>query len=126
MTFAEILKQSDEFAAGLLKLGLVKGDRLGLWAPNRIEWIITMMACARIGLILVALNPFCQAPEMEYYIQKVQMKAVVCTHKHKMQNYYEVLRKFVRELEYCLSGQLKSVKVPSLEIVIVITDEDLR
>lgn len=52
-TFQEILTETDTLAAGLLSLGLERGDRLGLWAPNMAEWHITKMACARLGLILV-------------------------------------------------------------------------
>lgn len=126
LTFLELLKESDILAAGLLKLGLQKGDRLGLWAPNSIEWLITMMACARLGLVLVALNPFYQALEMEYCIKKVNMKAVLCAHKHKEQDYYEILKKIAPELNECQPGKLVSRNVPSLEVVIVITKEDLK
>jgi acyl-CoA synthetase (AMP-forming)/AMP-acid ligase II len=53
LTFAEILVQADKLAAGLTKIGLQRKDRVGLWAPNLIEWYITKLACARAGLIMV-------------------------------------------------------------------------
>jgi acyl-CoA synthetase (AMP-forming)/AMP-acid ligase II len=53
LTFAEILEQADKLAAGLTKIGLQRKDRVGLWAPNLIEWYITKLACARAGLIMV-------------------------------------------------------------------------
>lgn len=126
LTFQQILKQSDTLAAGLSKIGLQKGDRLGLWAPNIIEWHITKMACARLGLVMVALNPAYQAPEMEYCVNKVAIKAVVCAHKHKTQNYYELLERIAPELPKSEPGKLFSEKVPSLKSVVVITEEDLK
>lgn len=113
-------------AAGLLKIGLKKGDRLGLWAPNLIEWHIIKMACARLGLVMVALNPAYQAPEMEYCLNKVGIKTVICGHKHKTQNYYELLTKIAPELHKSEPGKLSSEKVPSLKSIIVITEEDLK
>lgn len=113
-------------AAGLLKIGLQRGDRLGLWAPNIFEWHITKMACARLGLVLVALNPAYQAPEMEYCLNKVGIKAVVCAHKHKTQNYYELLEKIAPELGRSEPGKLESSKAPTLKSVVVITEEDLK
>lgn len=126
ITFQEILQQSDTLAAGLSKVGLKKGDRLGLWAPNLIEWHITKMACARLGLVLVALNPAYQAPEMEYCIKKVGIKAVICAHKHKTQNYYDLLVKIAPNLNNCEPGKLHNENVPSLKTIIVITNEDLK
>lgn len=84
------------------------------------------MACARLGLVLVALNPAYQAPEIEYCIRKVEIKAILCAHKHKTQNYYELLEKVAPELTKCEPGKLVSAKVPSLKTVVVITDEDLK
>lgn len=55
-TFQDILAEADALAAGLLTLELKTGDRLGLWAPNLVEWHVTKMACARAGLILVGMN----------------------------------------------------------------------
>lgn len=126
LTFQQVLQQSDTLAAGLSKIGLEKNDRLGLWAPNIIEWHITKMACARLGLVMVALNPAYQTSEMQYCINKVGIKAVICGHKHKTQNYYELLGKIAPELYVTDPGKLNSKNVPSLETVIVITDEDLK
>lgn len=126
MTFQEALTQSDILAGGLSKIGLQRGDRLGLWAPNMLEWHVTKMACARLGLVLVALNPAYQAPEMEYCVNKVGIKAVICAHKHKTLNYYELLGRIAPELPKSEPGKLVSSKTPSLKTVVVITEEDLK
>lgn len=54
LTFQNLLDEADALAAGLLKLGITRGDRLGIWAPNMVEWYITKMACGRLGVILVS------------------------------------------------------------------------
>ena len=56
-TYEQLARRVDRFAAGLLSLGLYKGDRIGIWAPNRPEWLIAQFATARVGLILVNINP---------------------------------------------------------------------
>jgi fatty-acyl-CoA synthase len=56
-TWAQLRDESDRLAAGLLKLGFVRGDRIGIWSPNRPEWVLTQYATARIGVVLVNINP---------------------------------------------------------------------
>jgi fatty-acyl-CoA synthase len=56
-TYRELKAEVDAMAAGLLALGLVPGDRVGIWAPNRFEWVVTQFATAKAGLILVNINP---------------------------------------------------------------------
>ena len=65
-TWAELDREVDALAGGLLKLGLEKGDRVGIWSPNRPEWLVAQFATARIGLILVNLNPAYRRAELEY------------------------------------------------------------
>lgn len=54
LTYQEVLEESNKLAAGLRRLGLQKGDRIAIWAPNITEWLVTMLAAARAGLILVS------------------------------------------------------------------------
>lgn len=57
LTYAEFAAAVDRLATGLLDLGIARGDRVGIWAPNRPEWVLTQFATARIGAILVNVNP---------------------------------------------------------------------
>ncbi|XP_044268322.1 medium-chain acyl-CoA ligase ACSF2, mitochondrial isoform X2 [Tribolium madens] len=122
LTFSEILNQTDKLAAGFKELGLEKNDRVGLWAPNLIEWYIGKMACARAGLIMVGLNPAYQPPEIEYCINKVGIKAIVCADQFKSQNFYENLATVAPELEKSDPGKLKSNNIPSLQTVIIMSE----
>ncbi|XP_017877807.1 acyl-CoA synthetase family member 2, mitochondrial [Ceratina calcarata] len=91
LTFSDLIRRADRLAAGFVKLGLMKGDRLGIWAPNDVEWLITFMAAARAGLILVAINPAYQVDEVVYCLQKVSVKAVISPTNFKTQNYPRML-----------------------------------
>ncbi|XP_063922176.1 medium-chain acyl-CoA ligase ACSF2, mitochondrial-like [Zophobas morio] len=124
LTFSELLQKADKLAAAFKILNLEKNDRLGIWAPNLLEWYITMMACARAGLIAVYLNPVFEAPEIEYCINKTQIKALVCADKFKYHDHYESLLTIAPELENCEIGKMTSKKVPSLKTVIRIGEEN--
>ena len=76
-TWDELAETVDAFAAGLLSLGLKKGDRIGIWSPNRWEWLVTQFATARIGLILVNINPAYRLIELEYALNKVGCRALI-------------------------------------------------
>ena len=75
LTYAQLGDQVDMVAAALLDLGMVKGDRLGVWMPNNSEWLVMQMATARVGVILVNINPQYQAPELEYALNAVQVSS---------------------------------------------------
>ncbi|KAK2586052.1 hypothetical protein KPH14_012049 [Odynerus spinipes] len=91
LTFSDLLRRVDKFAAGLKKLGLKKGDKLGIFGPNDIEWIITFFSAARLGLVTVAINSAYQPNELAYCIQKVGVKAIVSPVEFKKRNYADML-----------------------------------
>ncbi|MDX2468222.1 MAG: AMP-binding protein, partial [Acidimicrobiia bacterium] len=66
LTYAEFAVEVDRVAKGLLALGLVPGDRIGIWSPNNAEWVLIQYATARIGAILVNINPAYRTSELEY------------------------------------------------------------
>ena len=68
-TWAELLEKVDAVAAGLARLGLAAGDRVGIWAPNGAEWVLTQLASARAGLVLVAINPAYRPGELGHALQ---------------------------------------------------------
>ena len=73
-TWAALDREVDALAHGLLELGLQKGDRVGIWSPNRYEWLLTQFATARIGIILVTINPAYRVSEVEFALNKVGCK----------------------------------------------------
>ena len=90
-TYTELKARADEFAAGLLALGLQPGDRIGIWSPNCAEWLVTQFATAKAGLILVNINPAYRLSELEYALNKVGAKALITASTFKSSNYLERL-----------------------------------
>ncbi|KAK7919422.1 hypothetical protein WMY93_010706 [Mugilogobius chulae] len=119
-TFAEFQKDVDQAAAGLLAIGLKKGDRLGMWGPNVYEWVLFQFATAKAGIILVSVNPAYQVREVEYALKKVRCNAIVCPTKFVTQKYCEMIQELCPELNSCAPGALKSKRLPDLHSVIVL------
>ncbi|KAM9258308.1 medium-chain acyl-CoA ligase ACSF2, mitochondrial [Cariama cristata] len=119
-TFAQFKEEVDHAAAGLLALGLKKGDRLGMWGPNKYEWVLMQFATAQAGIILVSVNPAYQALELEFVIRKVGCKALVFPTQFKTQKYYDILKQACPELEKSSPGGIKSKRLPDLSIVITV------
>ncbi|XP_025054944.1 acyl-CoA synthetase family member 2, mitochondrial [Alligator sinensis] len=119
-TFAQFKQDVDQASAGLLALGLKKGDRLGMWGPNMYEWVLMQFATAQAGIILVSVNPAYQAQELEFVIRKVGCKALVFPTQFKSQKYYEILKQACPELEKSKPGGIKSKRLPDLSVVITL------
>ncbi|XP_067403582.1 medium-chain acyl-CoA ligase ACSF2, mitochondrial [Emydura macquarii macquarii] len=119
-TFAQFKQEVDLAAAGLLAVGLKKGDRLGMWGPNKYEWVLMQFATAQAGIILVSVNPAYQAQELEFVIKKVGCKALVFPTQFKTQKYYEILKQVCPELEKSSPGGIKSKRLPELSAVITL------
>jgi fatty-acyl-CoA synthase len=122
-TWAALRDAADTLAAGLLKLGFVPGDRLGSWSPNRSEWVLAQYATARIGVILVNINPAYRLAELEYALNKVQCKGIVCAPAFKTSAYLQMLQTLAPELAQCAPGALQSARLPHLRAVIRMGDE---
>ena len=125
LTYSDFDQAVDELAVGFLALGLNKGDRLGIWSPNRLEWVLTQFATARIGVILVNINPAYRASELEYSLNKVGCKALVLAEKFKSSEYLEMIYKLAPEINICNRGELQAKNLPKLQHVIVMGDVEV-
>ena len=117
-SWADLAREADAFAAGLLALGLEKGERIGIWAPNCAEWVVTQFATARAGLILVNINPAYRLSEVEYALNKVGCRALVTAASFKTSDYIGMLETLAPELATAEPGQLQAAKLPELRTVI--------
>ncbi|XP_031416732.1 medium-chain acyl-CoA ligase ACSF2, mitochondrial isoform X2 [Clupea harengus] len=122
-TFAQFKQEVDQAAAGLLAIGLKKGDRLGMWGPNTYEWILMQFATAKAGIILAAVNPAYQLQEVEFAMRKVGVSAVVCPTQFKTQKYYDMLRQLCPDMDTASPGSIKSSRLPELRTVILTDSE---
>ena len=124
LTFAALRTEVDRLAAGLVALGLQPGDRVGLWSPNRLEWVVTQYATAKAGLILVNLNPGYRVGELEYALNKVECRALVMADRFKTSDYIGILRSLAPELAQCAPGTLRAARLPHLSTVIHMDSTD--
>src|SRR5579864_5601664 len=119
-TYRELREQVDRCAAGLLALGLRRGERIGIWSPNNAEWCVAQFATAKAGLILVNINPAYRLSELEYALNKVACRALITATSFKTSDYLGMVNTLAPELRTALPGQLKAAKLPALEMVIQI------
>lgn len=122
-TYAEFDAAVDEFAGGLLELGFKKGDRIGVWSPNRYEWLLSQFATARLGVILVNINPAYRVFELEYALNKVGCTGLITATSFKTSNYAEMLAQLAPELAHCEPGELQSDKLRDLRTTICMGEE---
>jgi fatty-acyl-CoA synthase len=116
-TYGELNHRVDDVAAGLLSLGLNPGDRIGIWAPNCAEWLVMQFATARVGLVLVNINPAYRLAELEYSLHKVGAKAVVAAESFKTSNYVGMLESLAPEIAEHPPGELLAARLPQLRMV---------
>ncbi|WP_321796628.1 AMP-binding protein [Burkholderia sp. BCC1988] len=114
-TFAH---EIDVLAAGLAALGIGKGDRVGIWSPNRSEWLLTQFATARIGAILVNINPAYRLAELDYALNKVGCSMLIAAEQFKSSKYLEMLQALAPELAHCAPGALHAARLPALRTVV--------
>ena len=107
-----------QLASALLNLGLVKGDRIGIWSHNNAEWVLMQLATAQVGLILVNINPAYRTTEVEYALNKVGCKALVAMPQFKTSDYLGMLRELAPELLTSEPGQLQAKRLPELRSVV--------
>jgi fatty-acyl-CoA synthase len=86
-TYAELAADVDALALGLLEMGVAKGDRVGIWAPNCAEWTLTQYATAKIGAILVNINPAYRTRELEFVLNQSGARLLVAAEKVKTSDY---------------------------------------
>src|ERR1700689_4417390 len=87
LTYAELNAEVDALALGLLQAGIEKGDRVGIWAPNCAEWTLTQYATAKIGAILVNINPAYRTSELEYVLNQSGCRLLIAAQKLKTSDY---------------------------------------
>ena len=117
-TYAELQRYVDRLAAGLLSLGLNPGNRIGIWAPNCAEWVITQFATAKAGLILVNINPAYRLSELEFALNAVGCRALITAERLKSSDYLGMLRELIPEIDDCAPNGLASARVPALELIV--------
>jgi fatty-acyl-CoA synthase len=122
-TYDQFDREVDALAGGFLELGFSKGERIGVWAPNRSEWLLAQFATARIGVILVNINPAYRLFELEYALNKVGCKGLITARQFKTSDYTGMLLSLAPELEHAQPGALSSARLPHLKTIICMGED---
>jgi fatty-acyl-CoA synthase len=117
-SWAQLAEQVDSCARGLLALGVQVGDRVGIWAPNCAEWCVTQFASAKIGAILVNINPAYRGTELDYALKHSGCRWLVSADAFKTSDYHAMLVQLLPELAASQPGELHSERLPELRGVI--------
>ena len=119
LTYSELDERVAQTARALLGTGYGRGDRVGLWSTNNTEWIVLQLATARIGAILVVLNPAYRATELEFALNRSQVQCLFLIPSFKTSDYVQMIRELVPELVDGRPGAVASERVPSLARVVL-------
>jgi fatty-acyl-CoA synthase len=118
LSYSGLRQQADRAARGLLRLGIERGDRVGIWSPNRAEWVITQFAAAKVGAILVNINPAYRRRELEFALNHAGVTALIAARAFRKTDYVEMLTELMPELASGPRGRLVTDRVPSLRHLI--------
>ncbi|PKW26771.1 AMP-binding protein [Phycicoccus duodecadis] len=110
LTYAELGEQVDRLARGLVGAGIEKGDRVGIWAPNRSEWVLVQFATAKVGAILVTINPAYRTHELTYVLNQAGIRMLVTAASFKTSDYVAMV-------------EAARPECPGLEQVVVLGEE---
>jgi len=118
LSYGELHDKANRLACGLLRLGLKRGERIGIWSQNNLEWVLTQFATAKAGLVMVNINPAYRRAELEYALNKVDCRALILAPVFKSSNYLEMLGDLAPELATQAPGPLRAARLPALQYVI--------
>lgn len=122
-TYHEFLNEVELAARGFLRLGVQKGDRIGIWSTNSAEWVVTQFATAKIGAILVNVNPANRAFELEYVLRQSECQTLLLIQGFRDCDYVETVRAVCPESVASQPGCLQSEKLPALKNLVFIGEQ---
>ncbi|MFG0543589.1 AMP-binding protein [Pseudomonas sp. YQ_5] len=117
-SWRQLAEQVEIHARALIALGVNTGDRVGIWSPNCAQWCILQLASAKVGAILVNINPAYRVGELEYVLRQSGCRWLVCAEAFKTSDYHAMLQELVPELASARPGELASDCLPELRGVI--------
>ncbi|MBX0331676.1 AMP-binding protein [Pontibacter sp. HSC-14F20] len=99
-TYRELWEQVAQVTKSLMAYGIQKGDRVGIWAPNRVEWVLVQFATARMGAVLVNINPAYKTNDLKYALKQSQISLLIASHYFRKTDYVEMLNHIRPDCEY--------------------------
>ena len=120
LSFAELSVAVERFARGLMHLGVQKGDRVGIWATNCSEWVIVQFATAKIGAILVNVNPAYRAYELKFALEQSGCQTLIMVPNFKNADFVSIFFETCPEAKAAKAGTLSAADLPFLKNLILI------
>mgnify|MGYP001827137429 FL=1 len=119
MTYRELAAAVDRVAAGLAATGFARDDRVGVWSTNNIEWLLLQLATARIGVVLVNINPAYRPRELAYALQRSEVQGLFLVPRFRSSDYAAMLLELMPELAACAPDHLHNATLPQLRRVVL-------
>ncbi len=123
-TYRQLQQKVNQLASSMIRMGLQKGDRVGIWSHNNAEWLLMQLATAKAGVILVNINPAYRIFELEYALNKVDCKVLVLMRHFKSSDYAEMIRELAPEIYHKNYNQLELIQLPNLQRIVWIDSPD--
>ena len=123
LSYAQFDAEVTRLARALLAIGLQPGDRVGIWSPNRLEWVLTQFATARAGIILVNINPAYRRAELDFVLRKVGCRALLMAPRFKSSDYVGLMRGLLSAEDLRGGGQVRSEAYPELNWLVTLGEE---
>ena len=125
LTYAQLADRVNKLAKAFISAGFEKGDRVGIWSPNNVEWLTTQYATVKAGIILVTINPAYRVHELAYVLEQSGCRGLVMQNQFKTSDYEGMITELCPELAEDFAGALNNEKFPNLKAVISMTSSDL-
>ncbi|MCY4356376.1 MAG: AMP-binding protein [Gammaproteobacteria bacterium] len=117
-TYQELAERVNQLAKAFIAAGFSKGDRIGVWSPNNVEWLITQYASAKAGLILVTINPAYRVHELAYVLEQSGLSGLLVQNRFKSSDYIGMLQQLCPSLASARAGDLQADRFPKLTPVV--------
>ena len=125
LTYAQLADRVNKLAKAFISAGFEKGNRVGIWSPNNVEWLTTQYATAKAGIILVTINPAYRVHELAYVLAQSGCRGLVMQNQFMTSDYEGMITELCPELAEDFAGALNNEKFPNLKAVISMTSSDL-
>ena len=124
-TYSQLAECVNKLAKAFISAGFQKGDRIGIWSPNNVQWLITQYATAKAGLILVTINPAYRSHELAYVLRQSGCKGLILQNNLRSSNYEQMLCELCPELPNVSTGKLVSIEYEHLTTIISTTESSV-
>lgn len=126
LSYSQFDSRVNNFAKGLLHIGVRHGDKVGVWAKNLPDWFTVMFACSKIGAVLVTVNTNYKTSELEYVMQNADIHTLCLMNGYRDSDYIQIINEIVPELKTSERGKLRCAKLPELRNIVYMGQEKFR